>query len=119
MGRVVDLGAAFDGRGFGPHTSVEVDLLVEDADAPANSGRWTLAVSAGRGTATRADGGRGGHGGHGGRVLRVEARGLSALWCGWSVSRLRQAGLATGGTPEGDAALDAVFAGQPFITEYF
>ncbi|MGO4602542.1 GNAT family N-acetyltransferase [Terrabacter sp. 2YAF2] len=113
MGRVVDLGAAFDGRGFGPHTSVEVDLLVEDADAPVNSGRWTLAVSAGRGTATRADGGPGGS------VLRVEARGLSALWCGWSVSRLRQAGLATGGTPEGDAALDAVFAGQPFITEYF
>ena len=101
-------------RGFGPHTSVEVDLLVEDADAPANSGRWTLAVSAGRGTATRADGGP-----DGGSVLRVEARGLSALWCGWSVSRLRQAGLATGGTPEGDAALDAVFAGQPFITEYF
>ena len=35
--------------------SVEVDLLVDDAEAPANSGRWTLAVSAGRGTATRAD----------------------------------------------------------------
>ena len=51
--------------------------------------------------------------------VRVDARGLSALWCGWSVSRLRQAGLATGGTPEGDAALDAVFACQPFITEYF
>jgi len=113
MGRVVDLGAAFGGRGFGAHSSVEVDLLVEDADAPANSGRWTLAVSAGRGTATRADGGPGGS------VLRVEARGLSALWCGWSVSRLRQAGLATDGTPDGDAALDAIFACQPFITEYF
>jgi len=59
MGRVVDLGAAFGGRGFGAHSSVEVDLLVEDADAAANSGRWTLAVSAGRGTATRADGGPG------------------------------------------------------------
>ena len=115
MGRVVDLAAAFGDRGFGPHGSVEVDLLVEDADAPANSGRWTLAVSAGRGTATRADGPDGPDGG----VLRVEARGLSALWCGWSVSRLRQAGLATGGTSEADAALDAVFACQPFITEYF
>ena len=52
-------------------------------------------------------------------ALRVEARGLAALWCGWSVSRLRQAGLATGGSPDGDAALDAVFACQPFITEYF
>jgi hypothetical protein len=35
------------------------------------------------------------------------------------VSRLRQAGLASGGTPDDDAALDAVFACQPFITEYF
>jgi predicted acetyltransferase len=116
MARVVDLGVAFEGRGFGPHCSVEADLLVEDADAPANSGRWTLKVSAGRGTATRTDARPDGPQG---RMLRVEARGLSALWCGWSVSRLRQAGLATGGTPEGDAALDAVFACQPFITEYF
>ena len=52
-------------------------------------------------------------------ALHVDARGLSALWCGWSVSRLRLAGLASGGTSEGDAALDAVFACQPFITEYF
>jgi len=51
--------------------------------------------------------------------VRVDARGLSALWCGWSVSRLRQAGLASGGTPEDDAALDAAFACQPYITEYF
>jgi hypothetical protein len=52
-------------------------------------------------------------------ALHVDARGLSALWCGWSVSRLRLAGLASGGTSEGDAALDAVFTCQPFITEYF
>lgn len=121
MGRVIDLAAAFGGRGFAPHTSVDVDLLVDDAEAPGNSGRWTLSVAGGRGTATRPDGlavrGDGGPGA--GDVLRVNARGLSALWCGWSVSRLRQAGLATGGTPDGEAALDAVFACQPFITEYF
>jgi hypothetical protein len=35
------------------------------------------------------------------------------------VSRLRQAGLATGGDADGDAALDAVFASTPYITEYF
>ncbi|WP_374967875.1 enhanced intracellular survival protein Eis [Terrabacter sp. BE26] len=132
MGRVIDLEAAWHGRGFNPHLSVEVDLVVSDAEAPRNSGRWTLAVSGGSGTATRTDGtplrGDGdtrlspdiaSTGPADGEVLRVEARGLSALWCGWSVSRLRQAGLASGGTRDADAALDAAFAAQPFITEYF
>ncbi|GAA2747613.1 hypothetical protein GCM10009868_37840 [Terrabacter aerolatus] len=138
MGRVIDLAAAFGERGFPPHTTATVDLLVVDAEAPANAGRWSLSVSGGRGTATRtaaqaeAATGRGGAGTHeggaitsnaepgaDGGVLCVDARGLSALWCGWTVSRLRQAGLATGGTADDDAALDAVFAGQPFITEYF
>lgn len=131
MARVVDLAAAFAGRGFGPHLSVEADLVVADSEAPANTGRWTLSVRGGGGTATRTDDtpGRGVAGsdmadantsnGKSGGPLRVDARGLAALWCGWSVSRLRQAGLAGGGSPDGDAALDAVFACQPFITEYF
>jgi len=116
MARVIDLAAAVAGRGFSPHTSVEVHLVVDDPDAPANSGRWTLAVSGGRGAVTRTDDlpVRAGAG-----AVRVDARGLSALWCGWSVSRLRQAGLASGGTADDDAALDAIFTCQPFITEYF
>ena len=126
MARVVDLGAAFEARGFGRHTSVEADLLVDDPEAPANTGRWSLSIRDGRGTATRTDDApaRGDAGtlladGMAADGLRVEARGLAALWCGWSVSRLRQAGLASGGNADGDAALDAVFACQPFITEYF
>lgn len=113
MGRVIDLVSAFEGRGFNRHLSVEVDLAVSDPEAPANSGRWSLKVSGGHGSASRTDGpaDQG--------VLHLDARGLSALWCGWSVSRLRQAGLAGGGAADADAALDAVFAGQPFITEYF
>ena len=47
------------------------------------------------------------------------ARGLAALWCGWSTSRLRQAGLLTGGSPDDDAALDLLFAATPYLTEYF
>jgi predicted acetyltransferase len=112
MGRVVDLTAAFGARGFAAHAAVEAALVVDDTEAPVNSGAWTLSVAAGRGTATcdeAADA----------SALRVGARGLSALWCGWSVSRLRQAGLASGGSPDGDAALDAVFASTPYITEYF
>lgn len=114
MGRVIDLEAAFAAREFNPHVSVEVDVVVSDRQAPRNSGRWTLTVAHGRGTAARTDEPVGDEG-----ALRVEARGLSALWCGWSVSRLRQAGLATGGAPDADAALDAAFACQPYITEYF
>ncbi|MEW1954331.1 GNAT family N-acetyltransferase [Terrabacter sp. NPDC080008] len=132
MGRVIDFAAAFGARGFAPQVSVEVDLVVSDPEAASNTGRWALTVGGGRGTArrideavVRADGvGVPGDGiastrHDDGSVLRVEARGLSALWCGWSVSRLRQAGLASGGTLDGDAALDAAFACQPYITEYF
>jgi predicted acetyltransferase len=110
MARVVDLTAAFAGRGFPPHVRACVDLEVEDADLPANAGRWRLDVAEGTGTATRTDTDG---------AARVGARGLSALWCGWSASRLRQAGLLAGGDPEADPALDAVFACAPHITEYF
>ena len=115
MARVVDLAAAFGARGFPAHTSVEATLVVDDPEAPTNTGAWDLSVNAGRGTAARGEPTAGADP----AALRVGARGLSALWCGWSVSRLRQAGLATGGTPEGDAALDAVFTATPYITEYF
>ena len=116
MARVIDLAAAFSGRGFGAHTRAEALLVVDDPEAPANSGTWALSVSEGRGTATRStDPDPGTSAG----ALRVGARGLSALWCGWSVSRLRQAGLAAGGDPDADAALDAIFASTPYITEYF
>ncbi len=54
-----------------------------------------------------------------GGPAHVGARGLAALWCGWSTSRLRQAALLTGGSPDGDAALDLVFAATPYLTEYF
>jgi predicted acetyltransferase len=114
MGRVVDLAAAFGARGFAAHTSLDAALVVDDPEAPANTGIWALSVAGGRGTAIRDDASPAGP-----EVLRVGARGLSALWCGWSVSRLRQAGLASGGTPDGDAALDAVFTATPYITEYF
>lgn len=113
MGRVIDLAAAFAGRGFGAPTSVAAQLVVDDPEAPANSGTWTLSVSGGRGAATRDDPTGGA------APLNVGARGLSALWCGWSASRVRQAGLASGGSADGDAALDAVFAAAPYLTEYF
>jgi predicted acetyltransferase len=111
MFRVVDLVAAVAARGFSPHVTATAELAVTDPEAPANDGTWRITVGHGRGEAGPAAYGEG--------LVRLGPRGLAALWCGWTVSRLRQAGLATGGTPEGDAALDAIFAGAPFMTEYF
>jgi predicted acetyltransferase len=114
MARVIDLEAAFAGRGFSPPLRADVDLVVDDPEAPRNAGRWQLSVADSSGTAVRSDADQDEV-----SVARVEPRGLSALWCGWSTSRLRQAGLLTGGSPDDDVALDAVFAATPYLTEYF
>ncbi|WP_323097496.1 enhanced intracellular survival protein Eis [Intrasporangium sp. YIM S08009] len=124
MARVIDLAAAFARRGFAPHTTTTVELDVTDTDAPTNAGRWRLTVDGGSGTATRvaegpADTSGADASGADASVPAVDARGLAALWCGWTASRLRLAGLLRGGSPDTDAALDAVFASTPYITEYF
>jgi predicted acetyltransferase len=122
MARVIDLAGAFAARGFPPLTTAAVDLAVSDADAPANAGVWRLAVDGGAGTATRLADGSGEpemSADLESSVPRVGPQGLAALWCGWSTSRLRLAGLLEGGSPADDAALDAVFAAAPYITEYF
>jgi predicted acetyltransferase len=111
MFRVVDLVPAVAARGFSPHVSATAELVVTDPDAPANDGTWRITVGQGRGEA--------GPAAYAEDLVQVGPRGLAALWCGWTMSRLRQAGLATGGTDEADAALDAIFSGQPFMTEYF
>lgn len=112
MLRVIDLPAAVGARGFSRHVTASADLVVTDAEAPGNTGRWTVAVASGTGSATPASS-------SGTSAAEVGPRGLAGLWCGWTMSRLREAGLATGGSADDDAALDAVFAGTPAITEYF
>jgi hypothetical protein len=47
------------------------------------------------------------------------ARGLAALYAGTPLLSLRQAGLACGGSPEDDAALDAAFAGTAYMLDAF
>ncbi|GAA6527670.1 GNAT family N-acetyltransferase [Intrasporangium sp. DVR] len=127
MLRVLDLRGAMAARGFSPHVTASAEVVVEDPEVPANSGTWTISVDAGSGRADRVgepDGtGRAGaspaayDSDH--EPTRLGARGLAGLWCGWSVSRLRLAGLVSGGRPETDRALDAMFAGKPYLTEYF
>ncbi len=110
MLRVVDAAAAVAGRGFPAAAGLTAALQIDDAQRPANTGRWALEVSGGRGALTH------------GRApvppagpLRLGARGFAALYAGTPVAALRRAGLAAGGDAGADDALDTAFAGQAFL----
>jgi predicted acetyltransferase len=112
MLRVVDAPAAIAARGFPAAVSLTVPLLVADQGRPANSGRWDLTVAGGKGSLTPSPPATG-------APLTLGPRGLAALYAGTPVVTLRQAGLASGGSPEDDAALDAAFAATPYMLDNF
>ncbi len=118
MLRVIDAPAAIGARGFPAAASLSVLLHLDDAALPANSGEWELAVSGGQGTLTPF------------RTqsapqlppaapVRLGARGFAALYAGIPLPTLRRAGLAAGGDPDADAALDCAFGGAPFMVDHF
>jgi predicted acetyltransferase len=113
MLRVVDAPAAIAARGFPRAVSAAVPLVITDAARPANSGRWRLVVGDGKGALVPE--------GNGGAAapLNLGARGLAALFAGTPVMSLRLAGLASGGSPDTDSALDAAFAGIPYMVDDF
>jgi predicted acetyltransferase len=113
MLRVVDAPAAIAARGFPRAVSAAVPLVITDAARPANSGQWRLAVGDGKGTLIPE--------GNGGvaAALNLGARGLAALFAGTPVVSLRLAGLASGGSPDTDSALDAAFAGTSYMVDSF
>jgi predicted acetyltransferase len=114
MLRVIDAPAAITARGFPPAVAAAVPLEINDLARPANSGTWQLEVADGKGalipaTSTAARG----------AALTLGARGLAALYAGTPVATLRLAGLAAGGAPDADAALDAAFAATPYMVDDF
>ncbi len=123
MLRLLDAPAAIAARGF-PAADLAVSLQVTDDLLAANSGRWELTVRAGVGRLSRyrtepvaspavpASSG-------GPTPLALSARGLAALYAGTPVATLRRAGLADGGSPDADAALDGAFAATPFMLDGF
>jgi predicted N-acetyltransferase YhbS len=131
MLRVVDAPAAIEARGFPPGVSVTVPLVITDHSRPANSGHWELTVSEGKGILIPNGPGilgtppgfaplTGRPGEAAPRAtLALGARGLAALYAGTPVTSLRLAGLASGGTPEADASLDAAFAATPYMLDSF
>jgi len=123
MLRLLDAPAAIAARGF-PATDLAVPLQITDDLRAANSGRWVLTVRSGSGRLSRdrtglasppsADDTPGGP-----TPLALGPRGLAALYAGTPVATLRRAGLADGGSPAADAALDAAFAATPFMLDAF
>jgi hypothetical protein len=111
MLRIVDAPAAIAARGFPAGVSVSVPLDLVDPVLPANAGRWLLEVADGRGNLQRADGDRAAD------PIRLGARGFAALFGGGGTGALRLAGLASGGDPAADDALEAAFRGQAFVID--
>ena len=132
MLRVVDAPAAIAARGFPAATSLSVPLRIADDARPANSGRWQLSVAGGAGTLDPLGPDAAGTGrtappartargpaGPDSSAVTLGARGLAALYAGTPLVTLRQAGLAAGGRPADDAALDAAFAATSYMLDAF
>jgi predicted acetyltransferase len=113
MLRVADVPAAIAARGFPPGVSVSVQLEINDKARPENEGRWQLTVDGGKGALIP-----------NGSVsppdpLTLGPRGVAALYAGIPVATLLASGLASGGTPEAAAQLDAAFAATAFMVDDF
>jgi predicted acetyltransferase len=113
MLRVVDIPAAIAARGFPAAVSASVPLEIRDQARPANAGSWQLTVADGAGLLSQ-----------NGSVpspapLTLGPRGVAALYAGSPLATLRLAGLASGGSPDADAALDAAFAATPYMLDSF
>jgi predicted acetyltransferase len=115
MLRLVDAPAAMAARGFPPASSLTVPLVIVDEARQANSGHWQLTVADGRGALDPVTPPTAGTG----PPLTLGARGLAALYAGTPLPSLRQAGLASGGSPEQDGILAAAFAGTAYMLDGF
>jgi predicted acetyltransferase len=111
MLRVLDASAAVAGRGFPAGVGLTAVLRLDDPDRPACEGWWTLDVNGGQGTLTASEAVP--------DALTLGPRGFAALYAGTPLATLRRAGLAAGGDPGGDDALDAAFGADPFMLEFF
>ncbi|MEJ7774303.1 MAG: GNAT family N-acetyltransferase [Nocardioidaceae bacterium] len=113
MLRLLDLSAAVVGRGFAPGVDLDVPIAVHDAQVPSNCLTGRLRVADGRGELV-ADGPTGAD------AVRLTANGIAALYAGTSMASLTTAGVASGGSAEDHARLDAAFVGRPaYLLDYF
>lgn len=111
MLRLVDAVAAVEARGYPDGLTAEAPVRLTDGLVATNAGDFVLRVSGGRGTLVRSDGSS--------DALVLGPRGAAALFAGTPTSTLRRAALASGGSTGGDRSLDAIFAANPYMLDYF
>lgn len=111
MLRIVNLPAAIEARGFPCACRGAVTLDVRDDLLPENAGRWTISVADGRG---RAEPGRDGP------TLRLDIRGVAAIYSGfYSVRQAALVGLVEGDEDAFNRA-EAVFpTSTPWMIDMF
>jgi predicted acetyltransferase len=111
MLRLIDAPTAIAERGFAESAPVDVKLTVADPLLPDCDGSWRLRIADGAGTlepTTESPDG-----------LRLGPNGFAAMYAGTPLATLRTVGLGTGGRPEDDRRLDAAFAAEPYLLEFF
>ncbi|HEU0288845.1 MAG TPA: GNAT family N-acetyltransferase [Nocardioidaceae bacterium] len=111
MLRLIDAPTAIGERGYPVSPPVDVSLTVADPIAPGCDGSWRLRIADGTGSLERAP--------EIDDALRLGANGLAAMYAGTPLATLRSVGLATGGQSDVDRQLDAAFAADPYLLEYF
>jgi predicted acetyltransferase len=108
--RVTHIERAIAARGYAPAHDAEVHLHVEDDVINAHNGPWVLRVRAGAGEATR--GGRG--------KIRITARGLAAIYSGFTSFAQGKAQGWCDANDDAVAAAEGVFAGpHAWMAEMF
>ncbi len=110
MLRVVDVAGALEGRGYPSSVSATLHFDVHDEVLPQNNGRWTLNVADGAGHVSK--------GGDG--DMRIDVRGLAALYSGFMAPAELQSIDLLDGPDDALAHATAVFAGpRPWIGDMF
>jgi len=111
MTRILRVKEALEARGYAASTRATVCFEIEDDLVAENTGGWTLRVEAGLGRVER---------GTTGETLRLHARALAALYCGWVTPRQAAAVGWVQGSPAALHAAEGVFnAGTPWMSDMF
>ncbi len=111
MLRLLDAPAAIAGRGYPAGLDADVAVTLVDPWLAGCGGSFRLRVSAGSGELRPTD--------PDSDAVVLGPNGMAALYAGTPMYTVRAAGLATGGHPDDDALLDAVFASRCYLIDSF
>jgi len=108
MTRIVDLKAAFEGRGFPPAARTQIAFELQDDVIPSNNGRFVLSVEDGMGNVEPGGNGK----------LRLNIRSLAPLYTGFLTPRqLWAMGWLEGDAAEGERAAGVFSGSTPWMPD--